>query len=102
MPQPKITGFFCKDLGSVVWSTGGCHEETSIATGKAVEVACTGYQNTVQSQACDDPLHLIISVIPAEFSPVPIEAVVLEITLNKGTLPEKKRAKEINSSIQVS
>lgn len=67
MPQPKITGFFCHDLGDVVWSTGYCHEGTSIVTGKAVEVACTGYLNTAQSLACDGPLFLIICVIPAEF-----------------------------------
>lgn len=67
MPQPKITGFFCHDLGDAVWSTGCCHEETSIATGKAGEVACTGYLNTAQSLTCDGPLFVIICVIPAEF-----------------------------------
>lgn len=68
MPQPKITGSWCKDLGDVVWNIGGCYEETSTATGKAVEVACRGYLNTAHSLACDDPLYLIICVIPAVFT----------------------------------
>lgn len=88
MPQPKITGFFSNDLGDVVWSTGCCHDGTSIATGKAVEVACTCYLNTAQSLACDDPLYLIICVIP-----VASEAGGLEITRHKRRLPEKKSKK---------
>lgn len=60
-----------------------------LATDKTVEIACTGYLNTAQSLACDDLLYLIICVIPAEFSPVPVEAGVLEITHHKETPPER-------------
>jgi len=61
------------------------------------------HQNTAQSLASDNPLYLIICVIPAQFSPVPLQVEVLEASSNKGTPSKKKKEakkdKQFNTSL---